>query len=779
VTRRRSKKITPAAADSATDARAAAPQGSDASADLSWPERGILVVLLALIPLRLLAGESHTFESPGWLRHLDAPGGTMPATSLAIFALIVFAVAGVIAIRFWRGTSRMQWTGIEPGVLFLCIAGAVAIARAGQKHLAIMGVVNLLGGLLYLIALRQLLVRPWHIRLVLCVAMAVGGMTLAKAAFQRFDELPATIEYYEQHKDELIRNSPPQSAGFIHDYEQRLRAGAVTGYFDHANVHGSYLILLAAAALAAAASRLGRCHAAAMIVPLMIAVGICITAVGTQSKGAVAALAIAIVIGVVGRALVRRLAERPWLTWTGAWLIVLVAVGSFAALLRSNPEALGRSMLFRTMYWRGAANMIAAEGWLGVGPNNFGRHFARYKPVACPEDVEDPHGWPVKLLAEWGALGLAGCLVVLGGLSARLARRSRKNTHEPGSQTGSVILWTSAIGFLALGWWAGLVSGQPPAWVAIALLLAAVPWAVVSFLASADTARTAQFNDDDLAHAVPFLVGGLVAFLLHAGIDLALFNPAALTLFAAVAAVALAVHERPVAVEPRPFRKGAAAVTLAIGGGVAAVVFVALVRPAAVVAENLAIARRDVRPTSWDAYHALPSYAAYRRAADATELDGTALEELATELMRRVAAVEHVDEAIGVVRAFEQRDPFNAAVHHHRATLRFQRYRLGGDPADLDRAIDAAQAGVADYPSAPGRHLALAQFLEAKVLATGDDAARRAAIEALRAALHFDRQRIYVSQPNRLSDEQRAVIHGAIARLSEPGDGVPPVSASR
>src|SRR5205085_807004 len=84
-----------------------------------------------------------------------------------------------------------------------------------------------------------------------------------------------------------------------------------------------------------------------------------------------------------------------------------------------------RSMNFRWMYWRGAAAMMREHGLWGVGASNFGRHFTHYKPVECPEDVQDPHSWIVRAATEWGWLGLIGMLTLWVGISVRLARAAR------------------------------------------------------------------------------------------------------------------------------------------------------------------------------------------------------------------------------------------------------------------------------------------------------------------------------------------------------------------
>ncbi len=51
-------------------------------------ERAALLVLLAMIPLRAVLAEMHSFESPRILRDLDTPPTAQPATTFLIVAVI-------------------------------------------------------------------------------------------------------------------------------------------------------------------------------------------------------------------------------------------------------------------------------------------------------------------------------------------------------------------------------------------------------------------------------------------------------------------------------------------------------------------------------------------------------------------------------------------------------------------------------------------------------------------------------------------------------------------
>ncbi len=153
---------------------------------------------------------------------------------------------------------------------------------------------------------------------------------------------------------------------------------------------------------------------------------------------------------------------------------------------------------------------------------------------------------------------------------------------------------------------------------------------------------------------------------------------------------------------------------------------------------------------------------------EAWPLDSTAIDELVEELSRRVLTLPHVDFARELVKMMRARDPKNASVHHHFATLSFQRYQLGGGPGELQRSIASMSQAVAAYPSSPTKRLMLANLYEHLAAVTNSPSERQLAAKELKMALDLDDKRIYVSTPNRLSKERRAEINNRLTRL----DGV-------
>ena len=765
------------------------------------------MLLLTLIPLRTVVAETHTFELARLMRHLRAPVGAQPATTLLIVGLIILVAALVGLSRSFSGRRWYRWTGAELGVGLLVVAGILSTIRAGQKHLALVGALDFLGAVVYLLTLRQLLTRPWHVRLTLAVVLTTGAMVVTKCAYQHWVEMPQTIRYYEKYRADLAGGAGSAdrdegSSGLRHDYEQRLRAGTVTGYYGHPNILGSHLILFIMTSVAVMAARVRRRRPSwSLAMPLLIVVGSGVAMVATQSKGAMAACGIAVVCWLIGMGLGRVIAARPRLVVIGLWLGALCATGVFIGVLNAKPAIAGRSILFRHMYWQGAWDMMADRGLLGVGADNFGRHFTRYKPADCPEEVKSPHSWVVRLAAEWGVVGLVGFGALLLGASLKLASttrdggRSAEPTDRDTGPPGSVVLWMGGLGGGFLLWWLGILGGSDVGYVASTLFVAAMPWVIGFVAAGVGSTTSTRFLDDELGPLLPALCAGLIGFVIHTGIDLALFSGGPATTFFALVAVVLAsrrlalrgavgvggLHrletgateggKSSVAVATgggsRGFR-AAALVTVGVGVGAGLVAYaVGIVRPAARLAVYLEVARTSERPEPWDAYAASASGQAYRAGADCDTLDGTALEEWIEELIPRVQTVEHVDRAMSLVAELQRRDPDNAIGDNDLCALYLERFNLAHDRSDQGRAIEAYRRFVAAYPTSPDRRVYLANLLERYAVATGDAAARTAAAAELQTALDLDAQRVYVSKPNRLSPAEIQTIKARTKRLTE------------
>lgn len=734
----------------------------------------LLFILLALIPLRTIINETHTFESPRLMRTLQAPGTVQPATTFVLDAIII-AVAGTVLVRQFQRGLKPRTTGGELGFALLAVAAIISTTRAGQKHLALIGTIDFLSGLVYFFALRQLLTSPRHIRLALYVLTGTAATIVFKAAWQHFVELPDTIRYFEEHRAELMgpaSNGEP-SPGFTHDFEMRMRSGAVTGFYGHPNLLASQLIVFIAAVVSLIADRLSRkIRPAAIAMPALLILALFAVLFGTQSKGAMAACLIGAVFW-IGHSLLRRLRLPPNRAIALGWIVAALAAAAVVGLLRAKPDVLGRSILFRYMYWQGAADMMHELGLLGVGADNFGRHFTRFKPVECPEEVESPHSWPVQLATEWGVVGLAGFLILAIGVSRRAAEPTGPADHDTTSagESSSMILRISAVFACTFIPWLAIVGNDEPALLTLSAGLVAFPWFIGALASAFEFTDSPGISDARTGPISLIAAAGVIGFLVHTSIDLALFAGGPATSFLALAAVMLASRDHEATVQPPPpsalasRRPRAPLIAAAVFAASSGAILLWLALSAAKVAAELPVARAAVKPTPWEIYERSPGGIAYASAHACYPLDATAVTEWTEQLFPRVRTLAHSDRTIRLAEEGRVRDPDNALIVQQLSQLYQQRFHLTRDVDDLARSVELYRRCVAAYPTAPARRIQLAELLVQLGEATRSTGLRREAADSLRAALELESNRVYVSQPNRMPPEEIQRIRDRIGSL--------------
>ncbi len=739
-------------------------------------ERFALLMLLSVACLRCCSQETLTFETPAWTRSLDLPTGPLPATTLLLTGVILAAAALTLAARRLRGGRLRPGLG-ELGVAMFGVAAAIATARTGQKRLALDGALSLVGMLVFFLALRDLLDRPWRVRLTLTTLLATGAVFAARCFYQVWIDYPATLEYFEEHRDEWVARAGELGTGALFDFEARLRSGAATGYFVHPNVAGGLLILVAAAAMAllSDARRATRPARPTLLLfgPLLVALAAATALVLTQSKGAAAGLALAVLAWAIGPRLRDRLARRRRAALAGFWtaaaaaLLIVVAVGAVRGGLP------GRSLLFRWQYWRGAAAIILDRGLWGVGPENFGRLFPRYKPVECPEEVLDPHSWIVRLAAEYGIVGLSGMVVLLIAVSRRVARGGPHELLLPHAaaaappNAGRAARWAGLIGAAVLVGWTLILSDASFDLLVLTLVPPLALWPATILLLHPSVCAQGRFDDSSPSPLIPALTGGAIGFLAHAAVDTSLFHPGAGTAFFTLLAIlgARSPSATPAdTVSPRP--RPALVALLALGPALAAYGWF-VVRPAAAAGAHLAAARRAAAdaPDGWDEFQRSTTMERFRAALRADPLDATAAAELVPLLLARAREPRQFDETLRWLDLLRRRDPLNAAADRAESFLFARRFEFSNDPADLQRAADALRRWIAAHPTWPTSRIMLGRLLLRLNVLQPDPDRRDEARRCIETALDLDRHRIYVSAPNRLSSEQRAELEAEVARL--------------
>jgi hypothetical protein len=419
-----------------------------ASAPTSLPHRAAAVILaavLVLLAFRLTASETlrdtlaqkiANLAQAAAPRTADNPGPVPfvgPAFTAA-YAAIAFLLAGAAAWLALRaeafGRRQLGQLGLIAVILGLALGSTF---HAENRFNALIGTADVAAALAaaWTVALvcHDALLGQRGRQAVMAAIITLCALGGARALLQKFVDFPDSLQYFNEHREEALRNSginpddPVQVALFV----SRLKSAEVSGFGAMSNVFATQMIagISLLTALGAAAIRSRRTVTAPVArtphrpparhsggdIPLhvisqvglllLLILSLAVLAM-TNSKGAIAAAALALAAIGLGIAFRRRVeAQRRHLlacAVAAALLLPTVTVG-WGLTHHGLPT---RSLLFRWQYWTAAAPMVRNSPLWGVGLNNFGDFYKRYKSPSSPEDVQDPHSFFVRLAAEAG-----------------------------------------------------------------------------------------------------------------------------------------------------------------------------------------------------------------------------------------------------------------------------------------------------------------------------------------------------------------------------------------
>lgn len=729
-------------------------------------EATALLVLLAVLAFRPLLNELYEqLPLQPWLAEL-APPGPGPATTILVGAAIQLAILLWLLGRAVDRRLAYRPTGLEIGWLICLAAAVVSCCAAGNKRVAITAATDLLLQVAAAMLLVQLLQNRWHCRLLLIVLLASAAAVALKCLAQWAFEFAQTQQFYHDYARYYVAPSALGDQGFRRLFESRLRAAEATGYFFHSNVAGEYLVMvalagfgLAFAALRAAAGRLARTAAAALLIlPLLCCAALWLT----RSRGALlAGAALAVLILAVAALSWWRQGRRRLAVLAGSLpALAILAAGYLGVLVRfdlpSAPGAelvgqLGDSLAFRLHYWQAAGPMIADHGLTGVGPANFGRRYLQYKLAGAPEEVQNPHNLLVNMTAEWGWLGCIGLLAMLAGAAVVLVR-SRSAPPSQLARRPSALPWILAVGCLLTIAGTLLYRHHLPALIMVEAVLPAVVWLVTGLL------LYVMLEVQDAAGGVltglirPFIIAGAGAFLLANMVGFSFLVPGAGQTFWALLALAIALR---CGDSQRPARSARPAVALGIFCVAAGLYWIVLgfqpLRAAALT--HQAELSSDPRQR----------LAMYDEAVRADSLDPAAAQ-AAAERLPDMPPSQAIDAVIAHLTEAIRRDPYQAALYRKLAGGYELRYELTGATQDLRTACRWMVNAVDLYPTYPMGRVILGRLLARTARVTADQATYRAAIAQLDEGLRLDD--LYVpAEMRRFEPELRVQLTELIGQL--------------
>ena len=378
-------------------------------------------------------------------------GGFATAGFLGPGELVGLAAIGLlllsIALLATGKAPRIFWP--PAGIVACLIAlGGASAWRAADKFSAIIGwcdmALGLCGGLVAMLTANDFRRRQFAFAFLI---LLFAGFC-AKGLYQRMVEIPDTIRFFNAHHNQSLRaNGLTPGTLDARLFEARMNSKEVTGFFYLSDAFAEALtpliVLAAAIALALLAFykettpkaepfRRKRRPSysppgpnAIPLRPFLLTGSIILALVGlvvtwlTRSKGGLASSLICLIVLAVmmwnWRAIISRYRSRIY--WAGLLTVALLAAAVLAYGLTTGSLPT-KSLKFRWQYWCGAAPIIIAHPWLGVGLNNFGQYYTQYKLPSAPEDVKNPHSIFIRAAAE---MGIPAAILLIGLFAAAFA----------------------------------------------------------------------------------------------------------------------------------------------------------------------------------------------------------------------------------------------------------------------------------------------------------------------------------------------------------------------
>ncbi|MGB2986492.1 MAG: O-antigen ligase family protein [Phycisphaerae bacterium] len=728
-----------------------------------------LFILIGVAILRPLVGESYDSSGTPFTQALGAVGDPSPLRTLVFDLLILLAACGWLLARcstgwrpvpHWGRLSHLsfdrlesrshswayRWTGLEWGAGLVAIAAIISCFFAGNKRLAINATIDWLCLPVLAIALVQLMYQPWHRRLLLAAVLASACVQAAQCVEQHFVGFDETWEHYQSIKDEFWASQGVDlDSAKVEMFERRIQAREATGFLPHSNITGSYLVLCGMAAIAIVIATWRRClltdwkvsptgckdgseprlearteaRAINRLVKTgsMLAAALILTAaILTKSVGALTAGVAGIALWLVSHLF------RPWINARRTKLVVIGWVCAAAGLLAVVGHGLrhdslpGWSLTFRWHYWRASAELIADHAGTGVGRENFGRHYLRYKPIESPEEVANPHSLFVQAAADWGLLGFVGIMAMMVGASLVIAKPPTARPPPVGSSDATpnrwtIIAWMVALTLVVILCRLPLLGTNDPNFLYYATVTTGLWW-VLGFICFAfdGVQRTSQAGTSARLVGTGVVIG-LFTFLLHDMINFAMFVPGTATTLFAFLAFCIAEQTA----EKHPTRTYTAMQRwLPVGvltAALIAVIFLGIL-PVARSAYYLRLARQTGQYVAPVPLTAQVANHYFQRAATLDPLDPTPYVERAEWLMYASTIPELRDDAFRLagesLALAAHRDPFSLRLRRMKMQLYQAKASATEKTEDYLAAIEAAREALKLYPLDPRGLVALA-----------------------------------------------------------------------
>lgn len=713
-----------------------------------------LFVLIGLVALRPLVGESYDPAGNTLTEALGVVSDPQPLTTLVFDVLVLGATCGWLVARALGSPQTYRRTGLEWGAVLVAIAAVVSCFFAGNKRLAINATIDWLCLPLLAITMVQLLREPWQ-RRVLLAAVLASACVEATQCVEQFFSFNETWTHYQSIKaDFWARQGVNLDSSKVELFEQRMRAREVTGFLPHSNVAGSYLVLCFFAGLGLIATQWrSLSQSGNALIAILCTFGTSLMLVGvvlTKSLGALLSGLAGLVLWILSRRFATWIDAHRRRAWLIAWFCVVAGAGAVIGHGLYHGSLPGWSLTFRWQYWEASSKLIADHWTTGVGLENFGRHYLRYKSIESPEEVANPHSLFVQAAADWGLLGLIGILVMALQASFRfIILPPARSPPMNGGGRSTTIVW--AVGLLLVVTVARLplLGSADPNFLYYSTVITGFVW-LMGFIVFLDF-RVARAPGAPGLHSTrgsgtgTAVAVGLFAFLFHDMINFAMFVPGSATTFFGLLSYWLAERSNDATEAELDVTASFAKRWFPLGAGVAAAVLVCWV---------------GVIPVARAQYHLRVGQ--FDSASSSDPFDPTP--EIERGQWLRTSAPRVAVEALTTAM---DRDPFNVGLPQMRANLYLDLARSTGDDADYLAAIDDARRALELYPLNPAGVVSLADTQAVAGEALKSEKLLREALANYNRAIALDNQRLSWESLHRMREGEKDEIRAKIRRLRE------------
>ncbi len=763
-----------------------------------------LFVLIAVTILRPLVPETYDSAETAIGAALGPLSDPSPVHTLIFDLLILLGACGWLLSHAVGPRHTYRSTGLGLGTAIVVLACVISCLGAGNKRLAVNASLDWLCLPVLTIALIQLMYKPWHRRLLLAAVLASACVQAAACFDQYFCSFADTWEHYQGIKTDLwagqgVELDTPQ----VELFERRMLAREASGHLPHSNIAASYLVLCGFAAVGLVLAtwkgvggglgRLVACGAALATAALALAVPL------TKSLGAMVSALAGTILWIVLRVLAKWISANRAKSLALGWGVAAAGILAAAGHGLYHGSFPHMSLTFRWKYWLASYDMIADHALTGVGRENFGRHYLRYKTIDSPEEIANPHNLFVQAAADWGLLGFLGVVVMLVGASLALTSEPRPPT-DPGprpaprsppepraewnpdlsgaraitrTETTSAIPWTFGLLLVVTLGRLPLLGTDDANYLYYATVTTGIVW-LGAFICFAGVRSLTVAGHISVAAAAGIAVG-LFAFVLHDMINFAMFVPSTATTAFALLAYCIAERSAP-PTEPRASARAepgspSPRLTFAAVSGMTALLALFVMRPAIGANRELARARNVAGQLHPGSITQQLAYGHFQQAAARDPWDPTPHAECARWLLKLSTIPDLREQALHLaVLSLDQavkRDPINIRYPRLRMQLCKTWAEHSGEAMHYHAAIDAAKAALRLYPHDPVGLATLADRQAEAGASIGSGDLLRDAMESYEQALALDRARPAWERIRRFSKRKRSAINAKITRATD------------